>query len=121
MPPCLLGLVAFCLTTITTSSSSIEKNTFQIVGKRDVLLVLTARNQQEKENWMRELNNVLSNDSTQQSGGTFAFLHRRPRSWLALLTVSRGGVCLNTVMIRLKRGCTTDTDPRMFINSPTVT
>lgn len=43
------------------------------MGKRNVLLVLTARNQQEKDNWIRELNNVLNsqNENTaQQSGGT---------------------------------------------------
>jgi hypothetical protein len=51
-------------------NNTTEKLSFQIVGKRKVLLVLIARTQQDKDNWMRELNNVLNTEDSAKSGGT---------------------------------------------------
>lgn len=54
----------------------LKKLSFQIVGKRKVLLVLIARTQQDKDNWMRELNNVLNTEDSPKSGGSTIRLKR---------------------------------------------
>ncbi|ELR21174.1 PH domain containing protein [Acanthamoeba castellanii str. Neff] len=57
-------------------NNTTEKLSFQIVGKRKVLLVLIARTQQDKDNWMRELNNVLNTEDSPKSGGSTIRLKR---------------------------------------------
>jgi hypothetical protein len=57
------------LTPQHTRAHTTEKFSFQLVGRMKPLLVLTARTQQDKDNWMRELNNALNVEEKSKSGG----------------------------------------------------
>jgi hypothetical protein len=70
------------LTPQHTRTHTTEKFSFQLVGRMKPLLVLTARTQQDKDNWMRELNNALNVEEKSKSGG-MCRLHRAKPSHLS--------------------------------------